>query len=103
MVSTAGIVTVHDVLEEIVGEIEDEFDLPNNELERIDETTVAVSGSMTIDDFNEEVGTQLPLEGPRTLAGLVFDALGRRPRPGDEASFDGVVLRIEDVAEQRYD
>lgn len=95
--STAGIVTVHDVLEEIVGEIEDEFDLPNNNLEWIDEKTVAVSGSMTIDDFNEELGTQLPLEGPRTLAGLVFDALGRRPRPGDEATFGRVTLRIETV------
>jgi putative hemolysin len=95
--STAGIVTVHDVLEEIVGEIEDEFDLPNNDLERIDERTVAVNGSMTIDDFNETVGTELPVDGPRTLAGLVFDALGRRPKPGDEAAFDGVVLRIETV------
>jgi putative hemolysin len=84
--STAGIVTVHDVLEEIVGEIE-----------RIDETTVGVSGSMTIDDFNEAMGTQLPQEGPRTLAGLVFDALGRRPRPGDVAEFGDVTLRIETV------
>ena len=38
---------------------------------------------MTIDDFNEAMGTQLPQNGPRTLAGLVFDALGRRPAPGD--------------------
>lgn len=94
---TAGIVTVHDVLEEIVGEIENEFDLPNDELEWIDDKTVHVAGSMTIDDFNEEVGTQLPQEGPRTLAGLAFDALGRRPRPGDVAEVDGVALRIEDV------
>ena len=94
---TAGIVTVHDVLEEIVGEIENEFDLPNNALDWVDEKTVEVSGSMTIDDFNEELGTHLPQEGPRTLAGLVFDALGRRPRHGDVVDVDGVALRIEDL------
>ncbi len=52
---------------------------------------------MTIDDFNETVGTQLPQEGPRTLAGLAFDALGRRPRPGDVVDVDGVALRVEDL------
>ena len=53
---TAGVVTLHDVLEEIVGEIEDEYDLPSNELERVDEHTVLVAGSMSIDDFNETDG-----------------------------------------------
>src|SRR3954453_15449363 len=80
---TAGIVTLHDVLEELVGEIESEYDLPNNEGTRIDDRTVEVSGSMTIDDFNEAVGAELPQRGPRTLAGLAFDALGRRPEPDD--------------------
>lgn len=94
---TAGIVTVHDVLEEIVGEIENEFDLPNNALDWIDDKTVEVAGSMTIDDFNETVGTQLPQEGPRTLAGLAFDALGRRPRPGDVVDVDGVAFRVVDL------
>ena len=98
---TAGIVTLHDVLEELVGEIESEFDLPNNELTWIDDRKVEVSGSMTIDDFNEAVGTRLPLRGPRTLAGLAFDALGRRPEPGDVAQVDGVMLRIEEVQDLR--
>ena len=77
---TAGIVTLHDVLEELVGEIESEFDLPNNELTWVEDRTVEVSGSMTIDDFNETVGTHLPQRGPRTLAGLAFDAAGPAPR-----------------------
>ena len=98
---TAGIVTLHDVLEELVGEIESEFDLPNNELNWTGEHSVEVSGSMTIDDFNEAVGTQLPQRGPRTLAGLAFDALGRRPEPGDEAQVDGVVLHVEEVQDLR--
>jgi putative hemolysin len=94
-------VTLHDVLEELVGEIESEFDLPNNELEWIDDRTVQVSGSMTIDDFNEAVGTHLPQRGPRTLAGLAFDALGRRPEPGDVVEIDGVTLRVEEVQDLR--
>jgi putative hemolysin len=98
---TAGIVTLHDVLEELVGEIESEYDLPNNELTWSGEHTVEASGSMTIDDFNEAVGTHLPQRGPRTLAGLVFDDLGRRPEPGDVVRIDGVALKIEEVQDLR--
>jgi magnesium and cobalt exporter, CNNM family len=94
---TAGIVTLEDILEEIVGEIEDEFDLPDDTLHRIDDDTVRVAGSMTIDDFNETVGTSLPQDGARTMAGLVFNGLGRLPRPGDAVSVDGVTLTVERV------
>jgi putative hemolysin len=93
----AGIATLEDLLEELVGEIEDEFDLPDARLEWIDDRTVCAAGSMTIDDFNEAVGTSLPQRGARTLAGLVFDALGRRPEPGDAVDIDGVTVRIAQV------
>ena len=95
--AVAGIVTIEDVLEEIVGEIQDEFELPDARLERVDERTIRAAGSITIDDFNEAVGTRLPQNGPRTLAGLVFDALGRRPEPGDEVEIGGVRIRVERV------
>jgi putative hemolysin len=95
--ATAGIVALEDVLEEIVGEIEDEFDLPDATLQRIDDHTVEVAGSMTIDDFNETVGTSLPQRSARTLAGLVFDELGRRPRVGDSVAVGGVTLQIVEV------
>jgi putative hemolysin len=94
---TSGIVTLEDVLEEIVGEIEDEYDLPDSRLEWLDDGEVAVAGSMSIDDFNETVGTDLPQRGPRTLAGLAFDALGRRPEPGDRVQVGDVGLAIEEV------
>ncbi|HET6550645.1 MAG TPA: hemolysin family protein [Solirubrobacter sp.] len=94
---TAGIVTLHDVLEELVGEIETEYDLPSSEVSWVGEHTVEVAGSMTIDDFNETVGAELPQQGPRTLAGLAFDALGRRPVAGDVARVAGGELRVEAV------
>jgi putative hemolysin len=94
---TAGIVTLEDVLEEIVGEIQDEYDLPDARLEWLDDNEVAVAGSISIDDFNETVGTDLPQRGPRTLAGLVFDELGRRPEPGDKVRIGDVVLTVEEV------
>jgi magnesium and cobalt exporter, CNNM family len=94
---TAGIVTLEDVLEELVGEIEDEFDVPDDTLERVDERTVRVAGSMTIDDFNEALGTDLDTGYARTLAGLVFDELGRRPREGDEVLVGDVLLQVEQL------
>jgi putative hemolysin len=94
---TAGIVTLEDILEELVGEIEDEYDLPNDTLERVDERTVRVAGTMTIDDFNETLGTHLDDSDARTLAGLVFNELGRRPREGDEVVAGDVRLRVEQL------
>jgi putative hemolysin len=95
--AVAGIVTMEDLLEEIVGEIEDEFDLPDARLTWEDDRTVRASGSMTIDDFEEEAGVRLPHEGSRTLAGLVLDRLGRRPDPGDTVAVDGVEIRVDGV------
>jgi putative hemolysin len=95
--AVAGIVTIEDLLEELVGEIQDEFDLPDNRLAWVDDATVRVAGSMTIDDFNEAVGTRFPQDGPRTLAGLVFDALGRRPDPDDAVDLDGARIVVDRV------
>jgi putative hemolysin len=95
--ATAGIVSIEDVLEEIVGEIEDEYDLPDDRLTWKDERTVLAAGSMTIDDFNETVGTALPQRGPRTLAGLVFDELGRQPEVGDVVRSADVRLAVDEV------
>ena len=79
-----GIATLEDLLEEIVGEIEDEFDLPDESVERIDDTHVRIDGTFPIDDFNEQFGTDLEVEDYHTMAGIVFGALGRAPEVGDE-------------------
>jgi len=94
---TEGLVSIEDILEEIVGEIEDEYDLPRAELDWLDDRTVAVSGSLTIDDFNETVGTALPQQGARTLAGLVFARLGRRPAVDDAVDVGDVHVRVVEI------
>ncbi len=89
--------TLEDILEELVGEIEDEYDLPDDTLTWVDDTTVVIAGSMTIDDFDEAVGTRLPRDRARTMAGLVFNALGRRPEPADVVTVDGVRLTVDEL------
>ena len=86
--STMGIVTLEDLLEEIVGDIEDEFDLPDESVERVDERTIRIEGTFTIDDFNEQFDTSLDQEDYHTVAGYVFGHLGRAAEPGDEVSTD---------------
>jgi putative hemolysin len=93
-----GIVTLEDLLEEIVGEIEDEFDLPDESIERLEDGRVRVHGTFPIDDFNEQFGLSLPIEDYHTLGGFVFGMLGRAPEPGDEVEHDGIrftVLTVE--------
>jgi len=92
-----GIVTLEDLLEEIVGEIEDEFDLPDTSIERIDETHIIIEGTYSIDDFNEEFETELEQEDYNTMAGLVFGELGRAPKLGDTVRADGLCLKVREV------
>jgi putative hemolysin len=94
---TEGIVTLEDLLEEIVGDIEDEFDLPDTSIERVDETHIRIDGTYTIDDFNEEFGTELEQEDFNTMAGLVFGELGRAPEVGDEVRTDGLCLTVVEI------
>jgi putative hemolysin len=96
-----GIVTLEDVLEEIVGEIEDEFDLPDESVERVDENTIRIDGTFPIDDFNEQFGVEMPQEDYHTVAGFVFGLLGRGAEPGDEVDYDGLHFRVDDVEGSR--
>jgi magnesium and cobalt exporter, CNNM family len=94
----AGILTLEDLIEEIVGEIEDEFDVAEVQIEQIDEDTYHISGMFPIDEFNERFGTMLPDEDFHTVGGYVFGQLGRAAAAGDDVSWNGVrfdVLEIE--------
>ena len=93
-----GIVTLEDLLEEIVGEIEDEFDLPDESIERIDDDTIRIAGTFPIDDFNEQFGTELEDDDYHSIGGFVFGLIGRAPEPGDTLDHDGMrfdVLEVE--------
>jgi putative hemolysin len=92
-----GIVTLEDLLEEIVGEIEDEFDLPDESIEQVDDDTIRIDGTFPIDDFNERFRTDLPAEDYHTVAGFVFGLLGRQPEVGDDISHNGMRFDVLEV------
>jgi magnesium and cobalt exporter, CNNM family len=99
--ATAGIVTLEDLLEEIVGDIEDEFDLPDESVEHVNETTIRIDGSFTIDDFNEEFGTDIDSEDFHTVAGYVFGHLGRAAEVGDEVVDGRLRFRVLETSGSR--
>jgi putative hemolysin len=101
--TVVGIVTLEDLLEEIVGEIEDEFDLPDETVERVDDDTIRIDGTFSIDDFNEEFGCELPDEDFHTIAGFVLGQLGRGAEPGDEVEYDATSFHVESVDGQRIE
>jgi CBS domain containing-hemolysin-like protein len=100
---TAGICTLEDLLEEIVGEIEDEFDVPEEQIEQIDEDTYRIDGMFPIDEFNARFGTNLPDDDFHTLAGFVFGQLGRAAQPGDDVSYDGIRFDVLEVDGNRIE
>src|SRR5687767_5466991 len=99
--SFQGIVTLEDLLEEIVGEIEDEFDLPDESVERIDDDTIRIDGTFPIDDFNEQFGTHIPIEDYHTIGGFVFGRLGRAADVGDSMDFDGMRFDVVEIEGSR--
>jgi CBS domain containing-hemolysin-like protein len=98
---TAGLVTMEDLLEEIVGEITDEYDLPEPEVERLANGSLRVPGRTPIDEVNELVGVDLPREEWDTVGGLVFNTLGHVPDEGECLQVDGLELRTERVQGRR--
>jgi putative hemolysin len=100
---TAGILTLENLLEEIVGDIEDEFDVAEEEIEQIDEDTYRVPGMFPIDEFNERFGTDLPDEDFHTVGGFVFGQLGRAPESGDDVSWNGVRFDVLEIDGNRIE
>jgi CBS domain containing-hemolysin-like protein len=98
-----GIATLEDLLEEIVGEIEDEFDVPDEPVEQVGEDEYRVDGMFSIDDFNERFGTDLPDEDFHTVGGFVFGQLGRAPEPGDDVAHDGMRFDVLEVEGNRIE
>ena len=90
----AGIVTIEDLLEEIVGEIQDEFDVDEPVIERTPTGEAVVDARMPVDTFNAEFGTAINPEGFDTLGGLLYSRLGKIPAVGDVVSENGLRLQV---------
>lgn len=98
---TAGLVTIEDVIEEIVGEIVDEYDQEEPLVEPVDEYTIRVDAKLPIDDVNELLDVELPHEEWDTVGGLVFGLTGRVPTPGETVRYDSLEFTTERVAGRR--
>jgi putative hemolysin len=102
---TAGIVTIEDILEELVGEIVDEYEeTPPETLKKIDESTIEIDARMYIDDLNEEFELSLPEEEDYdTVAGFVLDHLGCIPKTGETFDYHNVKFTIIKAQARRID
>ena len=90
----AGIVTIEDLLEEIVGEIQDEFDAEEPEIQLVGEAEFVVDAGMPIDELNESLGVNVVGEGFDTIGGFVFDRLGKIPVAGDTVDHAGLSIEV---------
>jgi CBS domain containing-hemolysin-like protein len=98
---TAGLVTIEDILEEIVGEITDEYDVELPPVQRLDADSVRVSARLPIEDLGELFDVVLPADEVETVAGLLAQQLGRVPIPGAAATVGGLRLVAEGAAGRR--
>jgi putative hemolysin len=95
---TAGLVTIEDLLEEIVGEIQDEYDVEEPMIVKLSDDEARVDGRASVDDLAELFETNVPLEDEDeydTVGGLIYHRIGGVPKPGDQVSVDGLTLTVE--------
>lgn len=93
---TAGLVTIEDLLEEIVGEIQDEFDSEQPLVESLPDGRHIVDGRLPVDDLNEMLGTAIESDSD-TVGGVVIEAAGRIPEIGDEVLIEGLTFRVAEL------
>ena len=90
----SGLVTIEDLLEEIVGEIMDEFDIGDPEVESLNESEFMLDARVSIDDINEMLSVSLEGDGFDTIGGFVYQRLGKIPSQGDLVEYDGVKIEV---------
>jgi CBS domain containing-hemolysin-like protein len=101
---TAGLVTIEDLLEEIVGEIQDEYDEEEPMIVRLSDDEARVDGRAAVDDLAALFETPVPLEDDDeydTVGGLIYHRIGGVPKPGDQVSLDGLTLTVESTDGRR--
>ena len=102
--TTVGLITLEDMLEEIVGEIRDEFDADEDEgITKISETEYLIDGSTNLDDVNERIGLELSSEEYESLGGIIMEKLGRLPVEGEVITFDDIILTVKKMDHARIE
>ncbi|MCI5954313.1 MAG: hemolysin family protein [Lachnospiraceae bacterium] len=101
--ATVGMITLEDLLEEIVGEIRDEYDADEEELiQQKGERTWLVEGSMKLDDINDELGTSLESEDYDSISGIIIECLDRLPEDNEEVTLkNGIHLKVQGISQNR--
>ncbi|MGD8624855.1 MAG: hemolysin family protein [Anaerolineae bacterium] len=97
----AGLVTIEDLLEEIVGEIQDEYDTEEPFVQFIDEDEYVFDARLDLDDLNRLMDVSLPTDDSDTLGGFIYTALGKVPAVGDQVAYDNMDFKVESVAGRR--
>lgn len=101
---TAGLITLEDMLEEIVGEIRDEFDADEDEgISKISDLEYLIDGSTNLDDINDRIGLSLSSEEYESIGGLIMEKLGRLPVEGEIINFDNIVLTVKKMDHARIE
>ncbi len=97
----SGLVTLEDILEEIVGEIQDEYEKEDKQIQKIAENAFLVLGATSIEDFNERFNTDFSDEEASTIGGLILEKLGRLPNPGEEIRIDKLRFIVSKIRDRR--
>lgn len=98
---TSGLVTLEDLVEEIVGEIHDEFERDEKMIEKLDNNNYLVVGRMAIKDLNDELKLNLPEKDVDTIGGFVFGQLGRMPSVGASIKYENIIFSVERIHRRR--
>jgi putative hemolysin len=99
---TAGLVTIEDILEEIVGEIQDEYDQAEEALiQDLGENDWLIDARTNLSDINDRLKCTIPIDNSDTLGGFIYEALGKVPLPGDEAQHEDLLFKVVNVAGRR--
>jgi CBS domain containing-hemolysin-like protein len=100
---TSGLITIEDLIEEVFGEIEDEYDTEEERLVPLEAGWVLVDGRLEIEELEEHLNVQIPKKDFESVGGLIFHLIGRVPRKGETIAYPGLEIRIEAADDRKVE